>query len=131
MKEQHSTGSPADVWAAIEVEKRIDRTIRRVCVAAWTFTLLLALVMVAAFTAPILQMWQGARDGAMPLMAVVTSAYPLFGALWTLSLLVASLSTVGVFLRLRTASLQEIQLRLAAIEEMVVRGGNARKESES
>jgi uncharacterized membrane protein len=36
-----------------------------------------------------------------------------------LGLLVAILSTVGIFLRLRTASLSEIQLRLAALEEMI------------
>jgi hypothetical protein len=36
-----------------------------------------------------------------------------------LSLLVAVLATVGVFLRFRTASLAEIQLRLAALEGMV------------
>ena len=38
---------------------------------------------------------------------------------FALSLLVAVLSTVGVFLRFRTASLAEIQLRLAAVEQML------------
>jgi hypothetical protein len=36
-----------------------------------------------------------------------------------LSLLIARLSTVSVFLRVRTASLPEIQLRLAALEDML------------
>ena len=35
------------------------------------------------------------------------------------SVLIATLATVAVFLRLRTASLNEIQLRLAALEEML------------
>jgi hypothetical protein len=48
---------------------------------------------------------------------------PLFDVLWKLSLLVAGLSTVGIFLRLRTASLSEIQLRLAALEELVAAHG--------
>jgi hypothetical protein len=33
--------------------------------------------------------------------------------------LVATLSTIGIFLRLRTASLTEIQLRLAALEDVL------------
>jgi hypothetical protein len=43
-----------------------------------------------------------------------------------LSLLVAALSTVLVFLRLRTASLAEIQMRLAALEELVASPGETR-----
>jgi len=45
--------------------------------------------------------------------------------LWTLCLLIAALSTVGVFLRQRTASLAEIQLRLAALEDMLGARGDA------
>ena len=41
------------------------------------------------------------------------------------STLIATLSTVGIFLRLRTASLQEIQLRLAALEAMLTRDDSA------
>ena len=37
-----------------------------------------------------------------------------------ISLLIGTLSTVGIFLRLRTASLGEVQLRLAALEEMLL-----------
>jgi hypothetical protein len=33
--------------------------------------------------------------------------------------LIATLSTIGIFLRLRTSSLAEIQLRLAALEAML------------
>jgi hypothetical protein len=34
-------------------------------------------------------------------------------------LVVATLSTIGIFLRMRTATLSEIQLRLAALESML------------
>lgn len=44
---------------------------------------------------------------------------PLVWVLGTVSLLVATLSTVGVFLRFRTATLGEIRLRLTALEQMV------------
>jgi hypothetical protein len=57
--------------------------------------------------------------GAVPWITVMGSAMPLVDVLWKLSLLVAAVSTVGIFLRLRTASLTEIQLRLAALEEML------------
>jgi hypothetical protein len=51
---------------------------------------------------------------------------PFLGALWTVCLLVATLTTVGVFLRLRTSSLSEIQLRLSALEEMLAARGETR-----
>jgi hypothetical protein len=40
-------------------------------------------------------------------------------ALGVLALLVASLTTVGVFLRFRTAALGEIQLRLTTLESLL------------
>jgi hypothetical protein len=115
------TDSPAleKAWALIETERRRDRFIRRVCIAAWSVTFGLALLFAAAIAAPIIQMARGAMLGAFPWMTVVGAAMPLMGVLWTLSLLVAGLSTVGVFLRQRAASLAEIQLRLAALEEML------------
>lgn len=45
---------------------------------------------------------------------------PLVIALGILSVLIATVSTIGMFVRMRTASLHEIQLRLAALEEMIV-----------
>ena len=76
-------------------------------------------VRVALYGAQVSHMMRLAAVGALPWGAVLGSAMPFLGVLWTLSLLVATLATVGVFLRLRTASLSEIQLRLAALEEML------------
>jgi hypothetical protein len=39
--------------------------------------------------------------------------------------LIATLSTVGVFLRMRTTTLNEVQARLAALEQMLVSRGDA------
>ena len=113
--------SPAleTAWALIEAERRRDRFARRLCVAAWGATFLLALLLAAMIAVPVVHMARLARVGAVPWMTAVGAAMPLMGALWTLSLLVAGLSTVGVFLRQRSASLAEIQLRLAALEEML------------
>lgn len=103
-------------WAQVEREKRIDKRVRSVTIAAWATTLVLAVVFVViaglqlAFTLP----WS----------AVAPTAFPLLVVLGLLSVLVATLGTVAVFLRLRTASLLEIQLRLAALEEILSSRGD-------
>jgi len=106
-------------WAMIETERRRDRFIRRVCVAAWTATFVVALLFAVFIAVPVVNMIRMAQVGAVPWSAAFGAAMPFLGVLWTLTLLVAALSTVGVFLRQRTASLAEIQLRLAALEEML------------
>ena len=69
-----------------------------------------------------LQMIQSALTGDLPWVSVVGAAMPLMGTLMPLFLLVATLSTIALFLRMRTTSLSEMQLRLAALEELVTRG---------
>jgi hypothetical protein len=57
-------------------------------------------------------------------MSVAGVAMPFVGTLGMLSVLVATVSTIGVFIRMRTSSLHEIQLRLAALEDLLAsRGG--------
>jgi uncharacterized BrkB/YihY/UPF0761 family membrane protein len=116
----NASASPtASAWAEIEKERRRDRVIRRVCIVAWTVTGLLVLFFAAAIAFPVVQMMRAAAAGAIPWITVIGSAWPFFGAVWTLCLLVSTLSTVAVFLRLRTASLAEIQQRLAQLEEIL------------
>jgi len=62
--------------------------------------------------------------GALPWATVFAAAMPLVIVLGLLSVLVATLSTIGIFLRLRAASLAEIQLRLAALEDMIAAQGD-------
>jgi hypothetical protein len=107
------------VWSVIETEKRRDKLVRKVSVAAWSVTGGAVLVF-GGVTA--VQVWQIARHaaaGTVPWEIVFRSAIPFVAVIGTLSLLVAVLSTVGIFLRLRTASLSEIQMRLAGLEEMI------------
>ena len=112
--------SPSDrAWAQIETERRRDRLVRRVFVAAWSATFLVALLFAVVIAMPVYNMVRLAQVGAVQWAAAFTSAMPFLGVLWTLALLIAALSTIGVFLRQRTASLAEIQLRLAALEEMI------------
>jgi hypothetical protein len=56
---------------------------------------------------------------------------PLLTVVGMLSALVATLSTIAIFLRLRTSSLSEIQLRLAALEDILsAESGRARPSRE-
>jgi len=107
------------VWAMIDEEKRRDRFIRRVSIIAWSITFVIALLFTIAVGLQVAEMARRMAVGVVPRSFVIEAAMPLIVVLGFLSLLIATLSTVGIFLRLRTASLMEIQLRLAALEEML------------
>jgi hypothetical protein len=109
----------AKVWEAIDSEKRRDRFIKKVSVAAWSVTFGFVLLLMVMVGIQVWEMTKGALAGALPWMSAIGVAMPLVIVLGLLSTLIATLATVGMFLRLRTASLSEIQLRLAALEEMI------------
>jgi flagellar biosynthesis protein FliR len=113
------------VWDAIEGEKRRDRLLRRVSITAWSVTLVLVVALALMVGIQVVELAKGAMVGAVPWMSVVGVAMPLVITLGMLSVLVGTVSTIGVFLRLRTASLSEIQLRLAALEDMLVTRGQS------
>jgi hypothetical protein len=115
----HVASTSDKVWAVIEKEKRRDRLVRRVSVTAWSVTGGAVLFFGVAVGTEVWQMIRLATRGMVEWPLVLGTAMPLVVVIGVLSLLVATLSTVGIFLRLRTASLSEIQLRLAALEEMI------------
>lgn len=117
MTSPHSSATDR-AWEAIEQDRKRDRLIQRVSVAAWsvTFVIVVMLVLVAALQVRTTVAFLGGLQG-LGLMAAAGAAMPALIAIGALAVLIATLSTVGIFLRLRTASLQEIQLRLAALEE--------------
>ena len=117
----NAMGSTDGVWASIENEKRRDRFIRRVSVAAWSFTFFLLLVLGALVGVSEAQMVKAVLAGELPWMTVMGIALPFIVVVGIVSLLIATLSTVGVFLRMRTTTLSEIQLRLSALEGMMSR----------
>ena len=109
-------------WAMVENEKRREARLRKISKAAWTS----AFVVVSAFSiiwgVYIVQLTQFYGLSRLPDREnILRSAIPLFVALGFMSVLVATVSTVGIFLRFRAASMTEIQLRLAALEEAVVK----------
>ena len=117
------TESTAESWALVEREKRRDRTLRRVSIVAWTVTFLLVAIFAVIIALRVSETLKLAAVGAVSRQLALQAAIPLILVLGELSLLVAVLATVGVFLRFRTASLAEIQLRLAALEGMVAGAG--------
>lgn len=106
-------------WAAIDEEKQRDRFIRRVCITAWGVTFVVMLVVCVLVGMLAARMMKSVAVGAAQWPDVVGVVMPCIIAFGVVALLVAALSTVGVFLRLRTTTLHEVQARLAALEEML------------
>jgi hypothetical protein len=116
-----------DAWALIDAEKRRDRRLRRLSIVAWSITFAIVLLITVLIGIQVSSMVRAFGAGMVPIMAVIGAAMPLIIVVGLLSVLIATLSTVGIFLRMRTASLSEIQLRLAALEEMLTTRPEARK----
>ena len=125
---KETTSASSNVWDAIEAERRRDRLLRRVAVSAWIITLVFVIALAVLVSFQVAQMARAAMVGAVPWVTVIGIAMPLIIVLGILSVLVASLSTIGMFLRMRTASLTEIQLRLAALETMITEGRDSERE---
>lgn len=117
------TEATASAMTLVENERRRDRFIRRVNIIAWSVSLSLVVVIAILVALQVSQFLAGVMDGEVPWAILIGSAMPLVDVLWKLSLLIATLSTVAIFVRLRTSSLAEIQLRLAALEEMIASAG--------
>jgi hypothetical protein len=114
-----NTSAARSAWNLVERERRRDRALRRVSVVAWMVTGVLVLALGVITGLEVAALMRRYRVGLIAGMDVVASVVPFVMVLGVLSVLVGTLSTVGIFLRLRTASLVDIQLRLAALEDML------------
>lgn len=117
------TTPPADpthaLWDAIERERRIDRLTRGICIAAWTLTLVLTTGYAWLLWTQVAHARQLLAAGVVSREDVLLHMIPLAQTLGVLTLIVAVLSTIGVFVRFRGSTMHEIQLRLAALERIV------------
>jgi hypothetical protein len=118
MSERRSSAEQ-EAWALVDREKRIDRLLKKVSVVAWTVTTLVVLAFAVFAGTQIVELARAAAAGRLPWSVVAGSMIPVVTVLGLFSVLVATLTTIMIFLRLRTASLAEIQLRLAALENMM------------
>lgn len=108
----------ARVMDRIEEERARDRGIRRIARFAWIASGSVVLLWLALTTMQIKAM-AGVIPGQMGFTAMLSLATPVLFALFGMCVLGATLSTVGTFLRYRRATFEEIQLRLAALEELL------------
>jgi hypothetical protein len=90
-----------------------------VIVIAWGVVLLMLLIYAVLVLLDVSRAWELAEMGAMSASDVRMSVMPLVYAVGAISLVLATLSTIGAFLRSRTATLSEIQLRLAGLESIL------------
>jgi hypothetical protein len=119
--------SYTDPLEIVARERRRDRIVRRVSVVAWAATVVTVLIFGSIVVLRMIHVAQLVAVGAVRYEALWHSAVPLIAVLGVLSLIVAVLATVAMFLRLRTATLVEIQLRLAALEAMLAEDGGRRE----
>jgi uncharacterized membrane protein len=106
-------------WTAIQEEQRRDRMLRKISKIAWTVVGVIVLAFALVYSIAVAQMVKSAMMGALPWMTLTGVTFPLVIVLGTVSLFIATLSTIGIFVRMRTSSMNEIQLRLAALEELL------------
>jgi Na+/proline symporter len=115
----HSENADTAVWAAIRKEERRDRVLRNVGLIAWTATFAALLTYAWMVAAQVSQLRRLVDLGMAQPQAVFQATIPLIAATGTVTLLIAVLSTIGMFLRMRTATLKDLQLRLASLEAIL------------
>lgn len=107
------------VWQLLESEKKRDRILQRIGLVAWTLTLTALLFTALGIVTNVWWAIQAYQDGQVGVSVIFREAMPLVWAAGGVSLLVAVLATVGMFLRQRAASLDEIRVRLSALEGLM------------
>ena len=108
-----------DIWAIIEGERKRDRLVRRVSVGSWTVTLVVMLVFAVIVGAEVVHTLDLVGLGVATNRDVLDALIPFLVVVGISGLLLALVSTGAVFLRFRTASLGDIQLRLASLEAVL------------
>lgn len=111
--------STVQVWDLIDREKKRDKMIRRVSRIAWGTTLVVLLVFLAFTIIDVTTMFRLYKSQIVASKEIWKALVPFAIVLGSVSLIVGVLSTIGVFLRLRTTSLLEVQQRLANLEQLI------------
>jgi cytochrome bd-type quinol oxidase subunit 2 len=112
-----------DIWEKIEKEKKIDKWITRISIGSWAatfilitgFTILVLIETIQHYTTQLYPL--GSLDNLLMQIAVITIPFSAIG-LFTFG--AAILSTIGLFIRMRTSSLRDIQLRLGTLEGAIL-----------
>ena len=102
--------------AVLENERAFARTLQRVAMAAWGTTLLIPLAGIIFVLIP-------ARGNEGMLVGTM-----LFGLVGGLAFVLAVLTTIAWLFRSRTSTMAAIEMRLAGLEDLIERAGEARGE---
>jgi hypothetical protein len=124
MTGQSGYSTQEDTFAWLEAEQKRAGKLRSIGYTAWIVTfVVIALYAVMVGIQAVTLIGQGGQEvfSLMGLTMLVGMITPLLVVVGVTALLIAVLSTIGVFVRVRTASLAEIQLRLAALEHALTR----------
>lgn len=131
MKTQNDS-TKKEIWSRIESEKQKDKNVQRITMIAWGVTILAVIAYAVIIFYRIDFIMENTREGfthnPMHPNSPISLTMPLVTVIGGLALLVAVLSTIGMFLRMRTSGLQEIQMRLAALEELIISEREEKKE---
>lgn len=109
------------VLSMLEDERARDRFMRRVSTFAWVASFIIAFIFLGISITQFFGAVKMTRMTGTPMAMMLGTLTPAILTLGFLFMLVAVVSTIGMFMRMRSASLQEIQLRLAALEESLTR----------
>lgn len=108
-----------DIFSLIEKEKKRDIIIKRISNVAWGLTLLVLFLFLIFTVVEFLNVYKRYLDGFVQSQQVIDTLTPFMLTFGTITLIVAILTTIGMFLRLRTTNLLEIQQRLTSLEGML------------
>lgn len=114
-----STNSGDQIWEQIEKEKKRDQFIRRISRISWGVTLGALVIVLITFGVELSDYIGYYKKGVVASVDVWNVVFKMVKLVGIFGFIIAIISTVGVFLRLRTTSLMEIQQRLANLEQMV------------
>ncbi len=108
------------VWQMIEKEKKKDLFIKRISKIAWAVTLIMLGVLLIFWGMELSRTLGLYKAGAVSYATVTAVMYTMVRVIGIFAFIIAIISTIGVFIRIRTTSLMEIQQRLANLEQMII-----------
>ncbi len=110
----------SEIWDLVQGEKKRDKKMLLLSRIAWGVTGAAVLAFGMIQFSHFVQYLEVIAEGNGSMNLLWARLTPLVLAVGAIGLIVAILSTVGIFLRMRTSSLHEIQVRLAALEQMFI-----------
>lgn len=107
-------------WEVVENEKERNRLLARASVIAWSIALGVAAIYAILSVVEIVAVAETYLGRGLPIIEAIVAVRPTVGVLGAMILVIAVLGSAALFLRMRTVSLNELQLRLAALEDVLI-----------